>query len=153
MRRRLPDLLIVMLLAVLGTMLLLGGGPAQDRADALAERLRCPVCQSESVADSRSDTAIAMQERIDQLIDLGQSDEQIIDHFVDRYGEWILLAPPFDARSAALWLLPPFALLAALVALLRWRRAGPSGDNEFPPEHRRRLDEAVAALRRRERSS
>lgn len=149
-RRRLPDLLLAALVGVVVVGLLAGGRPQADRADQLAGQLRCPVCQSESVADSRSDTALAMQDRIDELIAQGWSDERIVAHFVARYGDWIVLDPPFDTRSAALWLLPPAVAAGALLGLRRWRQLPTSPPDEVDSEQRGRLAAAIDELRRRE---
>ena len=65
----------------------------ETRTYGLAKILRCPVCQGLSVADSRSDAAVAMKNRIEELVALGYDDEQIIDYFVQRYGEFTLLRP------------------------------------------------------------
>ena len=62
----------------------------------LSKKLRCPVCQGLSVADSRSDAAVAMKMRIQELVELGYSDEQIVNYFIGRYGEWALLKPKYE---------------------------------------------------------
>ena len=77
---------------------------SKDRAFDLASILRCPVCQGLSVADSRSDAAVAMKDRIGELVEKGYSDEQIIDYFVGRYGEFALLKPKYEHR--VLWIAP-----------------------------------------------
>lgn len=153
-RALLPELLLAVLVTVVVTTLLVGARPTPDRAEQLAAGLRCPVCQSESVADSRSETALAMRARIDELVAQGWSDEQIVDHFVARYGDWIVLDPPFDARSAALWLLPPAALTAALLAIRRWRRTGgeTAETGELEEAQRERLRAEIALMRRGEGS-
>lgn len=151
LRAHLPDLALLALTVIVAATLLLGGAPQTDRVTDLGHQLRCPVCQSESVADSRSDTALSMQARIAELVDDGWSDEQILEHFVSRYGDWILLSPPLELRSAALWLLPPVALLGVLLALHRWRTRVPSEpDDDLGAADQRRLSAAIAELRRRE---
>jgi cytochrome c-type biogenesis protein CcmH len=99
---------------------------------ALAHRLRCPVCQGLSVADSTSEAALGMKARITELVRLGYTDEQITDYFVDRYGEWILLAP----KEPLLWAIPATGVLGALAALTWWlssRRAPASPPVQPPP--------------------
>lgn len=93
-----------------------------DRVEALASRLRCPVCQSVSVAESPSETARAMREIIAQQVAEGRSDEEIVAFFVDRYGEWVILAPPARGGTLALWLLPPAVLLIGVVLATGRRR-------------------------------
>ena len=85
---------------------------AQDRTERLSKRLRCPVCQGLSVADSRSDAAVAMKKRIQKLVEQGYSEEQVEDYFIDRYGEWVLLKPKYDHWFV--WIAPIVAAVAGL---------------------------------------
>jgi cytochrome c-type biogenesis protein CcmH len=98
----------------------------QARTHAVASLLRCPVCQGMSVADSTSEAAVMFQRRIHELVSLGYSDDQIMDYFVDRYGEWILLEPPARGLNWMIWLGPGLAggagLVWALATAVRWRR-------------------------------
>ncbi len=75
--------------------------------------LRCPDCQGLSVADSPTQSAREIRRQIDVLLADGTSDDAVRQHFVDRYGEWILLAP----TAAAAWILP-FAVILAGMAVL-----------------------------------
>lgn len=127
----LPTAMVILASLVAAGLLTAGPAPV-DRGEALAGRLRCPVCQSESVADSPSETARAMRERIDELIAAGLSDADIEQHFVDRYGEWILLDPPPGPRTWALWALPFVGLAGGVLAVWRLgrgrRMAEPTSD-------------------------
>ena len=109
---------------------------AEERTMALAHRLRCPVCQGLSVADSTSEAALGMKARITELVHLGYTDEQITDYFVDRYGEWVLLAP----NEPLLWAIPAAVVLAALAVLIWWvsSRRPPASP---PPEPIERTDD------------
>lgn len=126
MREQLTSrLLAAAIVALLGVVVVgLATAPARDtdRAQALAERLRCPTCQSISVADSPSETARAMRRTIDEQIADGRRDEEIIGYFVDRYGEWVLHDPPLGGRTWLVWVLPPLALIPGVLAILRRRR-------------------------------
>ena len=93
-----------------------------DRGEVIASQLRCPVCQSVSVAESPSDQARDMRQIIAQQVAEGRSDEEIIAFFVDRYGEWIILAPPPRGGTLALWLLPPAAVLVGVMLVVGRRR-------------------------------
>lgn len=97
----------------------------QERARALAAELRCPDCESLSVAESRTAAAAAIRAEIDEQLAAGRSPADIRASFVARYGEWILLQP----TSALIWILPIVALLVGM-ALFGWwlmgRRATPS---------------------------
>ena len=99
------------------------------RTMALAHRLRCPVCQGLSVADSTSEAALGMKARIKELVHLGYTDEQITDYFVDRYGEWVLLAP----NEPLLWAVPAVGVLLALGALTWWLSSRRSPASPPPP--------------------
>jgi cytochrome c-type biogenesis protein CcmH len=72
----------------------------------IATKLRCPVCQGLSAADSTSAAAIAMQNRIKELVAAGYDEQQIQDYFTERYSEWILLEPTGQGLNQVLWLLP-----------------------------------------------
>jgi len=95
--------------------------PDEATARALTEEvsrgLRCPVCQGLSVADSNADSARAMHTRIGELVRLGYSREQIEAYFVDRYGEWVRLAPPREGLHWLIWLGPAALLVVGAVAL------------------------------------
>ena len=109
------------LVAIVAFGLVRGGGTGDDRVHSITQRLRCPVCQAESVADSPSTTARAMARVVEQQVRAGRTDQQILGFFRQRYGRWILLDPPRSGDTLLLWLLPPAALAAGLVVLLRSR--------------------------------
>ena len=108
----------------------LGAPPAstsiiEERTDGLADILRCPVCQGMSVADSREGASLAMRERIREMVAAGYTDEQVIDYFIDRYGEGIVLLP--DERHVLVWIGPLLALMVGCgMVLMRIRRSPPS---------------------------
>jgi cytochrome c-type biogenesis protein CcmH len=99
---------------------------AAARTEAIAEDLRCPVCQGLSIADSHSPTAESIKEDIRRRVDAGESDAAIKAHYVDSYGEWILLRPKGSGVGALVWILPVSALLLACgglaLAFRRWSR-------------------------------
>jgi cytochrome c-type biogenesis protein CcmH len=97
---------------------------AQVRAVAL--QLRCPVCQGLSVGDSPSELANEMRALIREQLQQGKTPAQVLDYFAQRYGEWILLAPPKHGFNLIIWVLP-FALLpigaaAVYLGARRWVR-------------------------------
>ncbi len=105
-RRWVASIATIALTAFVVAGMIAGDATEADRVRALGNRIRCPVCQGESIADSPSDTAAAMMDIVADRVAAGQSDQQIIDYFVSRYGNFILLDPPFAGRTLALWLLP-----------------------------------------------
>ena len=113
-----------------------------QRTYELAKILRCPVCQGLSVADSRSDAAVAMKNRIEELVALGYSNEQIIDYFVERYGEFTLLRPKDEHRLV--WLAPGVVfILGVLVVVFRMdrTRSSESRNGEQRTEDKKNAEE------------
>lgn len=93
--------------------------PAEQAAQ-IAGELRCPDCQALSVAESQTAAAAAIRREIVALLEAGRTPAQVRQHFVDRYGEWILQAP----RSQLVWLLPAAAVLLGIGVLGWWLRRG-----------------------------
>lgn len=105
----------------------------EARARALASELRCVVCQNQSLLDSDADLARDMRALIRERIDAGDTDETIVAFLVERYGDFILLQPPFKPATWVLWLGPlAFLLLAAVLARTRIRRARSRQRNSDP---------------------
>lgn len=96
----------------------------ESRVFEIARQLRCPVCVSESVADSNAQLAQQMRELIQQQLEEGRSEAQIFSYFTNRYGDWIMLEPPRRGIHLVVWLLPIVAALlgVGVVAVLvrRW---------------------------------
>jgi cytochrome c-type biogenesis protein CcmH len=106
----------------------------EARARAITKDLRCVVCQSESIDDSNADIARDLRLLVRERIVAGDSDAEVIDFVVARYGEFVLFRPPFNARNAALWLAGPLLLLIGggiAFAFIRRRAALP--EPERPP--------------------
>lgn len=109
--------------------------PAQEaRARVLFREVRCLVCQNESIDDSQAELAGDLRRIVRQEIAKGRSDREIRAFLVARYGEFVLLKPPFSVGNAVLWL-APLGILAAggglMAALLRRRREdGAPGPDE-----------------------
>jgi cytochrome c-type biogenesis protein CcmH len=101
----------------------------------VAARLRCVVCQNLSVADSPSEMAGQMRAVIRERLTTGERPDRVVQYFVDKYGEWILLEPRRQGFTLLVWVLPPIAVVAglALVAILlaRWTRR-PAGAAATP---------------------
>lgn len=114
----------VVAVAVIAFGLLAAPPQSADRVEGIASRLRCPVCQTVSVADSPSEQARDMREIIAQQVAEGRSDEEIFGYFAASYGEWVIIEPPARGGTLALWLLPPAALLVGLLMAAGRRRRG-----------------------------
>ena len=89
----------------------------------IAGELRCVVCQNLSVADSPSEMAHQMRVIVRERLEAGESPAQVVQYFVDRYGEWILLSPRRSGFNLLVWLAPlaAVALGLAIVGVLVWR--------------------------------
>jgi cytochrome c-type biogenesis protein CcmH len=96
----------------------------ESRARALSQELRCMVCQNQSIDDSDAPLAKDLRVLVRERLSAGDSDNQVIDFLVARYGEFVLLKPRVSPHTAVLWL-APFAMLLlgayGLIALLRRR--------------------------------
>ena len=90
----------------------------EARARALSKELRCMVCQNESIDDSEAPLAHDLRVLVRERIKTGDSDQQVLDFLVARYGEFVLLKPPLSWHTAALWGLPPGLLLVGIVMLI-----------------------------------
>jgi cytochrome c-type biogenesis protein CcmH len=109
----------------------------QQRYLTLTHELRCMVCQGEALADSGAPLAVEVRREVHDLVLQGQSEQQVRDHMVARYGEFILYKPPMSLRYAWLWGAPPaLMLIGALVAwrVLRARQALSNQDHDEPGE-------------------
>ena len=127
------------LLLVLGLLLAIGApawavepserlaDPALEaRARAISQELRCLVCQNESIDESNAPLAHDLRVLVRKRLVAGDSDRQVLNYIVARYGVFVLLDPPFEPVTWVLWLGPPILVLgAAAVLLLRARRRRP----------------------------
>ncbi|MBI4124582.1 MAG: cytochrome c-type biogenesis protein CcmH [Deltaproteobacteria bacterium] len=100
--------------------LTLAAVPGQDldsRARTVADQLRCPVCRGIPIAESPSELARDMMGVIRQKLAEGQSEEEILRYFEDRYGEWILLKPKAKGMNLLVWGLPALLLVGGGIFL------------------------------------
>jgi cytochrome c-type biogenesis protein CcmH len=105
----------------------------EARARALSKELRCMVCQNESIDDSEAPLAHDLRVLVRERLKAGDTDQQVLDFLVARYGEFVLLKPPLSWHTVALWGLPPAVLLigaGVIIADLRRRRRLNSMDEE-----------------------
>jgi cytochrome c-type biogenesis protein CcmH len=89
----------------------------ESRARDLSRELRCMVCQNQSIDDSEAPLARDLRLLVRERIAAGDSDAQVIDFLVARYGEFVLLKPRLEPHTLLLWLLPPLALAGGGFAL------------------------------------
>jgi cytochrome c-type biogenesis protein CcmH len=117
--------------------------PAKEaRARNLSRELRCMVCQNQSIDDSEAPLARDLRLLVRERIAAGDSDAQVVDFLVARYGEFVLLKPRFEPRTLLLWLVPPLVLLgggAALWVNARRRGKGASETTALTPDEEAKL--------------
>jgi cytochrome c-type biogenesis protein CcmH len=104
----------------------------ESRARNLSRELRCMVCQNQSIDDSDAPLARDLRVLVRERLGAGDSDHQVIDFLVSRYGDFVLLKPRFTSHTALLWLMPAVVLVLgalALLALARRQRARPAAAN------------------------
>jgi cytochrome c-type biogenesis protein CcmH len=106
--------------------------PDEPRIRALAQTLRCPVCQSESILESRSSTAHEMMVILREMVAAGRADAEIVEFFRSRYGNYVMLAPPRSGPGGVIWLLAP-ALLVGGAGFFVWRLRRRGAVVEAPP--------------------
>ena len=140
----------VLLLAILSPAVALGpddvlSDPALEaRARSLSKELRCMVCQNQSIDDSDAPLARDLRILVRERLQAGESDQQVINFLVARYGEFVLLRPRFSWHTALLWLAPAAVLLigaCGVLVLARRYRAG----SERATAEREKLTPAEAA--------
>jgi cytochrome c-type biogenesis protein CcmH len=95
----------------------------EQRARDVSAELRCLVCQNQSIDDSDADLAKDLRRLVRERIAAGDSNGQVKEYLVNRYGEFVLLKPVFSFRNALLWLMPMLALLAGILMARRFFRS------------------------------
>ena len=155
MKQRRPLLIGLAVVAIVGAIwmaLFLRNPPQQtldQRVHTIGEQLKCPVCQSESVADSSSALAQQMRGIIRQQLQEGWSDQEVIAYFQARYGEQIFWSPPWQGFSLLAWLVPIGLLLGGAVLIffiLRdWRTLSPEEGERAYKAELAHVDEAELA--------
>jgi cytochrome c-type biogenesis protein CcmH len=112
----------------------------EARARDLSRELRCVVCQSESIDDSNAAVARDLRILVRERLVAGDSDQEVLDFLVARYGEFVLLSPPVRGANWILYLAGPVLLAGGgLVAMTMFRRR-PSADSDLTEDEARRLD-------------
>jgi cytochrome c-type biogenesis protein CcmH len=132
--------------------------PGQEsRARELSRELRCMVCQNQSIDDSEAPLARDLRLLVRERIAAGDSDAQVMDFLVARYGEFVLLKPRLKSHTLLLWLLPPFALagggLALWLHVRRRTKSPPEESFKLTADEEARLQRLTAAEPKPEKSA
>lgn len=89
----------------------------EERYFELSEELRCPKCQNQNLAGSNSQIAEDLRRELHRLLIEGKTDQEIKDHMVERYGDFVLYTPPMKASTIILWALPVALLIIGFIAI------------------------------------
>jgi cytochrome c-type biogenesis protein CcmH len=106
----------------------------EARARAISRDLRCMVCQNQSIDDSEAPLARDLRLLVRERLKAGDTDSQVVDFMVARYGEFVLLKPRMSWHTVILWAAPPMVLVAGLIAigLAQRRRSAGTGPDVLP---------------------
>jgi cytochrome c-type biogenesis protein CcmH len=127
----------------------------EKRVMALAEELRCLVCQNQSLADSHADLAADLKNQIREQMRQGKRDKEIVDYLVARYGDFVLYRPPVKSTTWLLWFGPALLLAAGLAMLavkLRQRRRQLEQEPQPSPEELRQAASLLAETEQKEQA-
>jgi cytochrome c-type biogenesis protein CcmH len=115
----------------------------EARARDLSRELRCMVCQNQSIDDSEAPLAKDLRVLVRERLTQGDSDKQVLDFLVARYGEFVLLRPPFEWHTLLLWGVTPAALIAGIIGLIvivRRRKIGTPASLVLSATEQRRIE-------------
>jgi cytochrome c-type biogenesis protein CcmH len=114
--------LVLFLIGIGFAGLLFGSEDMENRVREIAHMLRCPTCQAMSVKESDAGLSLNMKQRIRELLEEGKSEDEILQFFEERYGEWILRSPKKEGFSLLLWTLPGLIILISVLILIQYLR-------------------------------
>jgi cytochrome c-type biogenesis protein CcmH len=119
----------------------------EARLKSIAHELRCLVCQNQTIADSEAPLAVDLRQQTRKMIAEGRSDDEIRAYMVDRYGDFVLYKPPFNAVTAVLWAGPALLVVGAIAAMFVFlrRRRDAAAATPAPDAKRRKEIEALLA--------
>ena len=120
---------------------MLGDPILEERARALSQELRCPVCRNESIDESNATLAQELRIVLRERLVAGDSDQDVLDYLVARYGEFVLLKPVFSMANAALWIAGPLLfLLGLIVSIFYVRSRKPAQPEALSAEEQAEMD-------------
>ena len=144
---------LILVLALLATPLwavepdeVLDDPALEARARELSKELRCPVCRNETIDESKADLAKDLRILVRDRLLAGDSDAQVLDYMVARYGDYVLLRPRFNWSNAALWFAGPLLLLAGgaiALTFIRRRPRAAAAPEPLSEAERARLDDLL----------
>jgi cytochrome c-type biogenesis protein CcmH len=138
-------LFVILLLGIAGPLHAAEAAPAAEdpaleaRVNALSNQLRCLVCQNQTIAESNAGLAVDLKNQVRERLKQGESESQIVDFMVARYGDFVLYKPPFKMTTLLLWVGPLLLVLAGLALLYRrLKSVGQQSPSDLSPADRER---------------
>jgi cytochrome c-type biogenesis protein CcmH len=125
---------------------MLGNPALEARAREISKELRCLVCQNQSIDDSNADLAHDLRVLVRQRLVAGDSNAEVVQYIVDRYGQFVLLKPPIEPETYALWFGPGLMLLFGVLGIARYarrRKTAASADRPLSPAEEARLKQLL----------
>jgi len=144
MNKNIKNILTSVLLLSISSLVFSAGiseDPLERKVLDIAAKLRCTVCQNQPVAESNSDLAKDMRAAIKEKLQQGQSEKEIIQFFVDRFGDYVLLSPPKTGNGLVVWLFPPILLLFTFFAVVMIMRSRSAKAEITPPSALSKADQ------------
>lgn len=107
----------------------------ESQVQKISSELRCLVCQNQTIADSHADLAVDLRRQVREMLQSGQSEQQVVDYMTARYGDFVLYRPPFKALTALLWVGPAIMVVLGLgILFVVLRRRSRMADEAFEPD-------------------
>jgi len=101
---------------------LLNANEKEDIKNKIYKNLRCVVCQGQTIYESNSDFAVDLKKLIEKKLNNGETDQQIYDYLIYRYGDWIIMTPQFNKSNFMLWIIPIGVFLIGLLTISKITR-------------------------------
>ena len=161
-RKKLMRLFLIVLMVLMAPVIVakeaasLAADPEMEKkVNAITGELRCLVCQNQTIADSHAELAVDLKNQVREMVKTGQTQEQIVDYMVKRYGDFVLYRPPVKNTTILLWI-GPFVLLAigliVLVINLRKRASLVPDDAPLTSEESEKLKALLHEEKQQEKS-
>jgi cytochrome c-type biogenesis protein CcmH len=110
------------------------------RYQTLTEELRCLVCQNQNIADSHAELAQDLRRKVYEKLSAGESNDQIIDYMTERYGDFVLYRPPFNAKTLILWIAPILTILLGGIGFWSLIKRRQDSEPELSASEREKLN-------------
>ncbi|RVU83484.1 cytochrome c-type biogenesis protein CcmH [Leucothrix sargassi] len=105
---------------------------SQENYTVLVNELRCLVCQNQTIGDSDAGLAKDLRAKVYEMVEAGQTQDDVIDYMVQRYGDFVLYRPAFQLKTVLLWLGPIIFLILAIWLVIRWVRSQATAKESKP---------------------